>query len=85
MTRSVRIVFFAAAREAAGTSSVDREVPARGATLATLLAGLVQERPRLGPILQGSRFARNGEYVRGPRARVAPGDEIAVHPPYSGG
>jgi sulfur-carrier protein len=82
---SVRILFFATAREAVGTHSVDREVPAGGSTLTALLASLVKEHPRLEPLLKGSRFVRNGRYVRGTGARVRPGDEVAVHPPYSGG
>jgi molybdopterin converting factor small subunit len=82
---SVRVVFFATAREAVGASVVDREVPPRGSTLEAVLSGVVEEYPRLEPILKGSRFVRNGRYVRGTRTRVRPGDEIAVHPPYSGG
>ena len=85
MTSSVRILLFAKAREAVGASSLDRSVPVRGSTVAAVLSGLVKEHPRLGPVLKVSRIVRNGEYLRGSRARVAPGDEIAVHPPYSGG
>jgi molybdopterin converting factor small subunit len=82
---SVTVQLFAAAREAVGSASVKRDIPAQGTTIQSVLAGLTEEHPRLKPILKGSRFVRNGEYVRGPRTRVAPGDEIAVHPPYSGG
>jgi molybdopterin converting factor small subunit len=85
MKSSVRVLFFATAREAVGSASLDREVPARGSSLGAILSGLVEEYPRLRPVLRGSRFVRNGEYVRVTRTRVNPGDEIAVHPPYSGG
>ncbi|MCI4353064.1 MAG: MoaD/ThiS family protein [Thermoplasmata archaeon] len=85
MTRSVRVLLFATAREAVGAASVDWEVPASGSTVRALLAGLVEEHPQLEPILKGSRLACNGVYVRGRRARIGPGDEIAIHPPYSGG
>ncbi|MFZ0829987.1 MAG: MoaD/ThiS family protein [Thermoplasmata archaeon] len=85
MTSSVRVVLFATAREAVGVASLDWPVPARGSTVTAVLAGLVEEHPRLAPVLKVARIARNGEYVRGPRARVASGDEIAIHPPYSGG
>ncbi len=85
MKSSVRVRFFATAREAMGAASVDREVPASGSTIGAVLSGLAEEHPRLKPVLKGSRFVRNGRYVGGPRARVAPGDEIGVHPPYSGG
>lgn len=85
MTTSVRVLLFATAREAVGAASVEREVPARGSTIGSVLSGLCTEHPRLEPILRGSRFVRNGRYVNDRRAHVAPGDEIAVHPPYSGG
>jgi len=85
MKSSVRVLFFATAREAVGAPSADREVPAAGSTIEAVLSGLVKEHPRLEPVLASSRIARNGRYVARPRARVLPGDEIAVHPPYSGG
>lgn len=85
MKSSVRVLFFSTAREAVGAGAIDREVPARGATIQAVLGGVAEEHPRLKPILKGSRLVRNGRYVRGRRTRVRPGDEIAVHPPYSGG
>ena len=85
MKPSVRVLFFSTAREAAGAGEVACEVPARGATLRAVLSGVVEEHPRLGPVLKVSRFVRNGRYVKGIGTRVRPGDEIAVHPPYSGG
>lgn len=85
MTRPVRVVLFATAREAAGNSVLDLDVPEDGTTVGTLLAELEKGHPRLVPVLRASRIARNGRYVSGRRARVAPGDEVAVHPPYSGG
>jgi len=85
VTPSVHVVLFATAREAVGAASVDCDVPAGGSTIGAVLSALVEEHPRLERIIKGARLVRNGHYVRGPRARVAPGDEIAVHPPYSGG
>ncbi len=85
MTRPVHLILFATAREAVGVSTLTREVPAGGVLLSALLAALVHEHPRLGPILATARFVRNGQYVAGDRVRVHPGDEIAIHPPYSGG
>jgi molybdopterin converting factor small subunit len=64
---------------------VEREVPTGGATIRAVLSGVASEHPRLTPVLKSSRIARNGRYVRGTGTRVRPGDEIAVHPPYSGG
>jgi sulfur-carrier protein len=82
---SVRVLFFATAREAVGSASVEREVPADGSTLEAVLSSVVDEHPRLELVLKGSRLVRNGRYVSSPQTRVRPGDEIAVHPPYSGG
>jgi molybdopterin converting factor small subunit len=36
-------------------------------------------------VLVISRFVRNGEYLPGPVGRLSGGDELAIHPPYSGG
>lgn len=85
MKPSVRLVFFASAREIVGTPSLEWDIPASGCTLATVLSDLTQRHPKLKPLLKGSRLVRNGDYVRGSRAHVSPGDEIAIHPPYSGG
>ena len=84
--RTVRVVLFATAREAAGgRSELIREVPAEGIPLNELLRALVEEFPRIGPVLPHCRFARNARYVGSPRVVLRPGDELAVHPPYSGG
>lgn len=72
---------FAAAREAAGTASV--EVP--GATVDEVLAAA---RARFGPgfaaVVDASKVWRNGEPAQGADA-VAERDEVAVLPPVSGG
>ena len=85
MKSTVHVVLFATAREAVGAPSVVRAVPTKGSTIAAVLEELVAEHPKLGAVLRGSRLVLNGHYVRGTRTRVSPGDEIAVHPPYSGG
>jgi molybdopterin converting factor small subunit len=82
---TVSILLFATAREAVGTSSLRRPIPRQGTSLADLLDSLRTDFPRLGPILKISRVVQNGSYVAHPRVRVRPGDEIAIHPPYSGG
>jgi molybdopterin converting factor small subunit len=82
---SVRVLLFATAREAVGAPAVEQPIPRDGSTVGAVLAEVVRDHPRLEPVLKGSRIVRNGEYLKGPRVRVAPGDEIAVHPPYSGG
>ncbi|MCI4329550.1 MAG: MoaD/ThiS family protein [Thermoplasmata archaeon] len=85
MAGSVRIRLYATAREAAGAATIRRPIGPSGISLRELLQELGTERPGLLPILRHARFARNGTYLRGTRARLHDGDELAVHPPYSGG
>lgn len=81
----IRIVLFAQAREAVGRARLERAAPAEGTTAALLLDELVAEFPRLSRVLSRSRLVVNGEYVQGRSARLKAGDELAIHPPYSGG
>jgi molybdopterin converting factor small subunit len=85
MVRPVRVLFFATARTAVGRPSVDWPVPPGGIAADALARALVGAYPRLGPVLRGSRWVLNGRYLRGRTARIRPGDEFAVHPPYGGG
>jgi molybdopterin converting factor small subunit len=85
VTRPVRLHLFATAREAVGARILERAVPDTGSTIGAVLAAVIEDHPRLGPIVERSRLVHNGEYIRGKRRRVVPGDEIAIHPPYSGG
>lgn len=82
---TVRVLLFATAREAVGSPRADVTVPDEGGRVESVLAELVRAHPRLGPVLAASRLVRNGEYLRGRSGPVAPGDELAIHPPYSGG
>jgi molybdopterin converting factor small subunit len=82
---TVQVLLFAAAREAAGRPMLDRPVGRAGLDLHELLDSLVAEFPALARILPRSRFAVNNEYIRGRSVRLRPGDELAIHPPYSGG
>jgi molybdopterin converting factor small subunit len=82
---TVRVVLFASARTAAGTGRLDRPVPPEGVLVTEFLAQLVRDRPELAPIVRVARFVRNGVYLDGRRGRLGPGDEFAIHPPYSGG
>jgi molybdopterin converting factor small subunit len=81
----VRILLFATAREAVGAAALDREVPSDGRPVGALLDSLGAEYPALRPVLRHARIVRNGRYVSGRAGRVRPGDEVAIHPPYSGG
>ena len=82
---SVRLLLFATVREAVGRSEVVRSVPARGTTIAELLAELQRDHPPVTALLRSCRFARNGRYVRATTAKLRPGDDLAIHPPFSGG
>ena len=85
MNPTVRVLLFSTAREAVGRPELRRSVEAEGVELSALLDGLTREYPKLGPVLGVSRSVVNGEYVRGKGNRIRPGDEVAIHPPYSGG
>lgn len=82
MTVSVRL--FAILRERAGRDSVEIELP-EGATVGDAFARLA-ETPGLGELVERMplRMAVNREYAS-EGARIAPGDELAVIPPISGG
>jgi molybdopterin converting factor small subunit len=83
--RPVRVRLFATAREAVGSATLDWPVPPGGLTARELVHGLREAYPRLGPTLRTSRFLRNDRYLEDLGERISPGDEFAVHPPYSGG
>ncbi|MGI0068510.1 MAG: MoaD/ThiS family protein [Thermoplasmata archaeon] len=85
MVGTARVLLFATAREAVGTPQLEWPVPDEGLAISELVAALIQRYPRLGPVSAHSRFLINSECVRGVRAKVRPGDELAIHPPYSGG
>jgi len=83
---TVRVRFFAAARECAGASAIEVEL-AGAATVADLIALLARQRgAALGAALAapGMRFAVNQALVE-PDARIADGDEVAFMPPVTGG
>jgi sulfur-carrier protein len=82
---SVRVLLFAAAREAAGRRELHRTVPPAGVSVADLLEELGRGYPKLTRVLAISRFFVNGSAVAGRSGRLQPGDELAIHPPYSGG
>ncbi len=78
----VKVLLFGAAADRAGTR--ETRVPAGEMTLDELWPLLAERHPGLYPMRDTLPFAINGEYARGD-ARVAPGDEVAVLPPVSGG
>ncbi len=83
--RSVRVLFFAAARDAAGCEAAELrweggEVLAAG----EFWKKLAGQFPRLAPFQATVRLARNLEYLAGDET-ITSGDEVALIPPVSGG
>ena len=79
----IRVLLFGAAADRAGTRETELDVQ-DGATIAEIWPLLARVHPELGPMRDTLAFAVNGEYARSGDA-VAPGDEVAVLPPVSGG
>ena len=79
----VDVNFFALYRERAGCSRCQLEVP-DGGTVTDLTAVVRQRFPRLAPPGVDIVVAVNTEYAD-PDQRLAPGDEICLIPPVSGG
>ncbi|MDQ3238326.1 MAG: molybdopterin converting factor subunit 1 [Actinomycetota bacterium] len=79
---SVRVLFFGAAADRAGTR--ETEILTDAATVDEVWKALEERHPGLSPMRGTLAFAVNGEYARG-EDPVSPGDEVAVLPPVSGG
>ncbi|HEX8635890.1 MAG TPA: molybdopterin converting factor subunit 1 [Pyrinomonadaceae bacterium] len=82
-TIRVRLLYFGAARDAAGGEEEQLEVGAP-ATAASVLAEVLNAHPALRRFGRALLVAVNEEYA-GAEAEVRAGDEIAVFPPVSGG
>jgi molybdopterin synthase sulfur carrier subunit len=80
---NVRVLLFAALREAAGSREVFIAVP-DGASVAELRARLALEYPSLARLLSNAAVAVNEEYADA-AARLKAGDVAAFIPPVSGG
>ena len=85
MPSTVRVLLFATARTATGAGRLERPVSAQGVPVGEFLGALADDYPGLRKVLTVSRLVRNGEYLHGTAGRLRPGDELAIHPPYSGG
>jgi molybdopterin synthase catalytic subunit len=81
---TITVHLFAVLRERVGSDSVEVEL-ADGATVADAMEALA-ERPRLGELLERLPvlMAVNRDYAD-PDTALAPGDEVALVPPVSGG
>lgn len=86
MDGRARVLLFATAREEVGRREIDLELPTGGMAVGAALEELVARYPGLKAVLATARLARNGRYLpRGRLGRLDEGDELAIHPPYSGG
>ena len=84
--RGVRILFFGAARDAAGgQAELTFEPERRPATVSSLMSELLEVYPDLRRFGRSLLVAVNQEYARDPETQVRGGDEVAVFPPVSGG
>ncbi len=81
----VRVLFFGAAREAAGADEVTFNVEAAHTSVAHVVEDVLQKYPALRRFERALLVAHNQEYVRTFETAVADGDEIAMFPPVSGG
>jgi len=79
----VQVRLFAAARQAAGSATVELELPA-GATIGQLRGRLAGEFPQLSGLVGQAMFAVDTEYVRDSH-EIRPGADVACIPPVSGG
>ena len=79
----VKVLYFARAREATGSSEESAEI-GDGSTAGELLETLVRRNPKLQEIRSCLVLAINQEYADG-SARLKEGDEVALIPPISGG
>ena len=79
----VQVLFFAMARERAGTSARALELPA-GSRVSDALDALVLAHPALAPMRAHLALAVNGDLARAGDA-LPDGAELALLPPVSGG
>jgi len=79
----VDVSLFAVARQLAGASQLQLELPPE-ATVADLRDRLVEQVPGLEPMSSQLRFAVDQDYVD-PTVKIKPGAQIACIPPVSGG
>ena len=79
----VRVLFFGAAREAAGDEAALRI--ARGSTAREAFERVMEEYPTLRAFSASLLVAVNQEYARDLTVELKEGDELAIFPPVSGG
>ena len=82
--RRVKLLYFAALREAMGVSEAAVELPDDVRTVADLARFLERSEPQLAGRLSSVRFALNEAFAE-PDAPLSAGDVVALIPPVSGG
>jgi molybdopterin converting factor subunit 1 len=80
----VKVLYFAAVRDLAGTDEETLDLPDEVRTIDAFCTHLQRERSALDGRLGHVRFARNEEFARGTDP-IAEGDVIALIPPVAGG
>ena len=80
---TVTVLLFAQARERAGLGAIQLELPA-GSRVTDAVAAVRARHPALDPLWPHLAVAVNGR-LTGDDAPLAPGGEIALLPPVSGG
>jgi len=81
---NVRLLYFAAVRDALGIDAEELDLPAGVDTVAALSSHLERLHPTLSGKLAAVRFAVNEEFAAASAALHA-GDTVAVIPPVAGG
>ncbi len=84
MSRVVKVLAFAGARELIGAAEVEIEVEPPGCTVAELMDRICARYPGLEGYRPLIRVAVNGGYAT-PSQSVVAGDEVALIPPVAGG
>lgn len=79
----INIRLFATLRDRAGQNNIQVNVP-NPATVATVLAAVVQNYPVLAPAVESAIVSVNKAFAM-EETPVLPGDEVALFPPVSGG
>jgi molybdopterin converting factor subunit 1 len=79
----IRVRLFAVARQAAGTDSIEIELP-EGADVGQLRRAMAARVPGLGAIVDQLRFAVDEEFA-GDDTKIPPTADVACIPPVSGG
>lgn len=84
MSGEVRVHYYAAARELAGTPSESVALPSPSLSVRAFMELLGARHSTLAPLLRRMRLAINGE-LAGNDQLIAAGDEVSVLPPVAGG